>query len=260
MIYLLKINKSKRRGLLARLFSRGISIYCERISGAAFCTLSVYSERNIDWMRIASLMTKEDTLTVQKGMKIPPDVRIQTPDGDRARRELLIHGATAVAEQTGAAGAKLHTLLIDRDAEYADIIFRLVKACFAVTVFTENEGIYSAYAEKMLNELGAAPVVINDTRYAPECDIIIAPHGITGCGALPLPQMIFAPSGSDCVSVTAECIDPEDIGALEGFDIFELYDAVTHDGSFTGNAPRLTHMKFRDGFLTISELSHIFYA
>lgn len=263
MIYLLEIDVNRRGGVFSRIFSRGMKADYIEVCGVTLCRLSVRSERNIDWLRITGMLDENDLIIIQKGVHIPPDVRLQMPDSEKAQCDMLLEGVTEVVGYTCLAGVKLNILFIDRSAEFTDTVKVLIKCSQQINILTDEHEIYSAYAEKALTDIGAAPIILDDAQSIPDCDIIIAPHGLTGWGALPLPKMIFAPSGSDCVSVCDKCIELPDIfdsPAVDKFDSFALCGAICNCDEYAGEMPRTVRMKWRDRILDINELARTFYA
>ncbi len=262
MIFLLEVDKTKRKSRLSRLFSRGMNINCIQAEGAVICKITVRSETSIDWLRISSMMGENDCIAIQKSINIPIDVHLNRPDGDSAMRRLLMRGIYQVVREAHSAGARLSILLIDRDAHFGEFAVTLAPICSQLSILSEQSEIYSAYAEKAFGEYGVSPIILNSAENAPECDIIIAPNGINGCGALPLPRLIFAPYGSDCVSVSEDCINLPIIYdgiTTENYDAFALAAALDDCSEYSGSAATIKFMKWRDRISPVSELSGIFY-
>lgn len=263
MIFLLEIDKFKRKGLISRLFSRGMDINCIQSNGAALCKISVKNSQSIDWLRVQSMLADGDSIVVEKDIDAPAEIGLPQADGKKALRRLLLEGANKVITKARENGAKLTVLFIDRDAEFEKSMFMLSPACEQIYILTDQKEQYSVYSEKAVAEYGVSPIILDSADYISSCDIIIAPYGINGCGALPLPKMIFAPNGSDCVSVCEGCIElPEIFGeiSVEKYDAFSLCEAVFCCDGYSGESPHTLNMKWRDKISSTDELASIFYA
>ncbi len=263
MIFLLEIDNSKKKGLLSRLFSRSMSVSCTQQSEGALCKISVKSEKSIDWLRIDSMLGEGDFIIAQRIISVPKEADLPIPSGEKAMRRLLLDGALLTVSCAHEKGARLNLLLIDKDASFAKSAMEFIPVCEQLSVLTEQTQAYSAYAQAALAEHGAAPLILESAYYADGCDIIIAPCGISGCGALPLPKMIFAPSGSDCVGVCEKCVQlPELFRSVEvkEYDRFSLAEAIFECDDFLGAAPIPLCMKWRDKILSAEELAGVFYA
>ena len=64
MIFLLEIDKLKRKGLISRLFSRGMDINCIQSNGAALCKISVKNSQSIDCEKVASWMAVYEDIII----------------------------------------------------------------------------------------------------------------------------------------------------------------------------------------------------
>lgn len=260
MIYLLKIDDFRKHGLLSRLISRGLEISCVRRVGADFCTLTVDSRKPINWCRISAAMGKDEKLLVPRGISVPAGVPLTSPDGERIRHRMIADGAVSVLEDAAGHGAELSVLVIDKSAVYSDLIPATARCAHTLTVMTDRADLYEQTVSETIQNDGAAVMLTDDVSDVSKCDMIIAPDGIIGCGALPLPEMIFAPTGSDCVSLSAECVDLCELSDLSEYDPFALITAVYSDSGNTEYRPASVGMMQRDRMLTVQQLANRFYA
>ncbi len=263
MIFLIETNPKQKKGFIQRLFSRGMDMQYINAEPFELMKITVKSQKRIDWLRLHSSVGPDDSFIAQNGICLPDGNSLPIPDCEDAASRLLLDGAQRVIATAEKNGAALSALLIDRAAEFTHSIPSLCTVCNQLYILTDEKADYSAYSDRMLTELGTAPIILEDLGCISSCDIIIAPRGISGCGAVVLPKMIFAPSGSDCVSICRQgivlpkALDEVD---LEEYDRLSVAAAVFDCNTGEENAPHLNKMKWRDKILHSDELASVFYA
>ncbi len=263
MIFLLDDNPDLRKGIFSRLFSRGMDVACFQKDGAELCKITVKSKNSIDWLRIQSMLSDGDCFIAANSIEVPIEIELPRPDGENALTEMLLDGVHKTVLQAYKSGVALSILLIDKEAKFVESMLKLCPICEQICILTNEKELYSVYTEKALTEFGASPLILDSTEHLSRCDIILAPLGISGCGALPLPKLIFSKYGSDCVTVCERCLSlPEIFDSIntDKFDKFMLADAILSCKEYTGALPECKNLKWRDKILTVAELSSVFYA
>ncbi len=208
------------------------------------------------------MLGEGDCIIAQKDIEVPYEIHLPQPDGAMALQQLIFSAARQVVKAAHYGGARLTVLLTDRAASFIESMPALSALCAQLYVLTDENEAYCAQAEKALTEYGSAPMILDDTFSLQHCDIIIAPCGISGCGALPLPKMIFAPNGSDCISVCEQCICLPPIFDeinTDKYNKFALAEAIFCCKSYNGATPYAEDIKWRDKISHYNELASIFY-
>lgn len=257
MFYLLKCNYKKKRGLFSRLFSPSVNVMEHSLLGVRYFVLEAYTKGEPDWHRIASVLGKNEYIILPEGLTLPEGLPFKNYPTDWAKGKLIADGALSVIEQAAKQNPNLSVMLIDKMGKYAYLLPALMRCAQTVTAVTAQGEEYDQSARCLLNSLGASPLITDDATCASVCNVIIAPEGIAGCGTLPLPAMIFAPTGCDCITVGSDNINMGSFTNFEGYDKLQLAAAVFRESEFSGIAPYAESMCLRGKNVPIAELAQM---
>ncbi len=254
MIYLLSYAPKKRKGLFSKFFSSDIEVSYSEIYGIDFCVITVLSEDEIDWRRVSKLVSGE-RIILPKAMNLADKIKLNLYDTKTIKLKLLTEGALEVICLASNKGAHLSVMLLDDSADYMHLIEPLLKSAELVTVITSKVDAYNNFAQEMALCYGATPIITSDPQTVGQSGIIIAPNGIKGYGALPLPSMIFAPTGCDCVTVRGSNIDSLNLGLPNDYDMLEFLAAIESQNGFDGKLPQLNSMHLRGEDVPLERLA-----
>ncbi len=256
MLYLLKVNNEKKRGLFSRLFSSSVTITEHTLCGIVYCEIEICTGGEPEWNRILKIVGKNKRIIPQTDIKIPDGVPLCTYSEQAAVGQMLADAAVKVIESAASVNPYLSVMLIDREGKYTRLLTPLMKCAQTVTAVTAGARQYETGARCLLDGMGAHPI-ITDSAASADCNIIIAPDGISGCGTLPLPSMIFAPTGCDCITVEEENINLGDLSHLEGYGKLQLAAALMEEKEWNGAAPFAESMMFRGKSVSLEELANL---
>lgn len=257
MFYLLKCNYKKKRGLFSRLFSSGIVVTGHRTNSVNYCIAELSCTKGIEWNKIVSVVGKNEKIVLPQGVTIPENISLQSYPTENAVGHLIAQGALQVIEKASQHNHTLSVMLIDKSGKYTYLLTPLIRCAQTVTAVTASKDQYEQSAQCLLDTLGAFPVITDDTQNCPATSVIIAPDGISGCGALPLPTMIFAPRGWDFISVQSENINLGSFGQLQGYNKLQLAAAILDSKEATGQLPYAETMLVRGKNVQLDELAQM---
>ena len=251
MITLLKFMPSKKKGFIRRLFSSPIDISCRHSYGVDICTLCLDTSRDVDWRRVVQAVGGEYIIP-PIGFNLPEAVPFKRYNTQKVKRKILTDAAVIIARLAADRGAHLSVMLIDKTAEYIHLLGSLLSSANTVTVVTDMPDQYNQAASEMLSSCGASPITTDDICTVSRCDMVVAPFGITGCGTLPLPALIFAPSGYDCACVTDSsiCFD-----GFNGYSPLEVLAAMQAEPTYDQSGYRLNSLDLRGKSISLNELA-----
>jgi len=257
MFYLLKCNYKKKRSLFSRLFSSGVTVTGHRLCSVNFCIAEVGAANGIDWHKIANVIGRDEKLVLPSGVKIPDSVPLKSYPTDNTVGKLIAEGALAVIAEASKQNHTFSVMLIDKGGKYTYLLTPLMKYAQTVTAVTASKEQYDHSAKCLLDTLGASPVITDNTQTTAVCNVIIAPDGISGCGTLPLPAMIFAPNGCDFITVGSDNINMGSFVLDDEYDRLQLTAAINDSKDFDGTLPYAESMRVRDKNVPISELAQM---
>ncbi len=238
MIYIFKPEYARRKGwlrqFLHRVFGRKVTVSGVKVSGVECCLISVDAADGISWDEVDAAVGGPCKAVFPKGIVPPKDSRIIKINGEALRRRVLINGALFALETAAAEGKAVQSVaLLDRDGEYASLIEPLMKSVQTVAVVTRAEEVYTPIADRMFEQVGAAPLVTDSASTLSGCKVIIAPEGLGGFGAVEVVDVMFTPESADGFSVNAGCINaPFAPKLIAEYDAFELLTAFCEAHKF----------------------------
>lgn len=255
MLYLIRPTAIKRGGLFSKLFPPALEIKFGRLRGADCCIIEVDRDGRGDWHKICQAVGSGKPVVLPTDMKIPEFIPLCRYRTDVVKRKLIMRSALTVAELASKHGAGLDVMLIDRGAHYYDLLEPLVNCAKTVTVITSETDRYTRLCSRLTGAFGAEPIITDSAQYAKRCDVMIAPDGIFGCGAVAMPAAIFAPSGPDCISVTDSCVDPLEPEWNDRYSTLELLAALISQPGYGGELPRVHSLFVRGETVPVEQMA-----
>ncbi len=256
MFYLLRVNGKKKRGLFSRLFLPSVTMTEHQLQGIIYYEVEIATKGDIDWHRVVKAVGKDKRVIPYGDIKIPNGIPLSTYSEQSAVGRLLADAAVKVVQQAATKNPRLSVMLIDRQGKYTCLLAPLMSCAQTVTAVTAGVEQYELGARCLLEGMGAHPV-ITDSAASACCSVIIAPDGISGCGTLPLPSVIFAPTGCDCISVEEENVNLGGLSHLEGYNKLQLTAALLEEKEWQGLSPYADSLAFRGKQLPLEELVNL---
>jgi len=257
MFYLLKCNYKKKRGLFSRLFSSSVVVTGHRINSVNYCVAQVDCMKGIDWGKIVSTIGKNEKLVLPDNVTIPEGVPLQSYPTENAVGQLIAQGALQVIEMASQHNHTLSVMLIDKSGRYTHLLTPLMRCAQTVTAVTASKDQYEQSAQCLIDTMGASPVITDNAQNTAVTSVIIAPDGISGCGTLPLPAMIFAPRGWDFISVQSDNVNLGSFGQLQGYNKLQLAAAILDSKDALGQLPYAETMCIRGKNVPLAELAEM---
>ena len=257
MFYLLKCNYKKKRGLFSRLFASPVVVTGHRTQGVNYCVVEATYTKAIDWGRVVSAVGKNESIVLPHNIFIPDNIPLHSYPTQDAVGRLIANGALQVVERASQHNSKLSVMLIDKEGKYTHLLTPLMTYAQTVTAVTASKEQYEQRAQCLIDTLGASPVITDSAQDSAITSVIIAPDGISGCGTLPLPAMIFAPRGWDFISVDNDNINLGSFETIKGYNKLQLAAAIFDSNDVIGQLPFAETMRVMGQNLSIGQLAEM---
>lgn len=190
MITFLTVNKAGRSFLP---FGNKISVNVKTSGGLSVKHIEcLYRGRKIPWSKIERLGESEaQRLLVKEDMEIPQGVALRRFYSDELKSRLCLNMATEVLKIMSDSAHKLRVAVFDPDGRIADGVGAMLRFTDKLTVVTRMIDIYSAEAQRLMDECGAVLSVSRRMKALTEAQLIVAPLKLSSQLPSPKEGLIF---------------------------------------------------------------------
>ena len=174
MITFLTIDMARRRFLP---FGNKITVDVKTSGGLSVKHINCLCRKSkVPWGRIEKISEDEaGRLLVKEDVVIPEDSSVRRFADDELKSRLCLNMAVAVLKNTGGSAKKLKVAVFDPDARIADGVGALLKFTDNLTVVTRGTDIYSAEAQRIMDECGAVLNVSRRVKSLSTAGLVVAP-------------------------------------------------------------------------------------
>lgn len=174
MITFLTVGKARRKILP---FGNRISVEVKTSGGLSVRHINCLCRgKKIPWARIEKLSGNEaGRLLIHEDVEIPQEGAVRRFISDELKSRLCLNMATELLKLTADAGAQVKVAVFDPDARIADGVGAMLRFTDKLTVVTRMADIYSAEAQRLMEECGAVLNISRRMKALTDAQLIVAP-------------------------------------------------------------------------------------
>lgn len=154
------------------------------------------NSRGLDWQAICNFAGRyKNRMLLPASLQIPNPVPLCRFLPQKFDRDILTRTACKLLSLSNISLYRRIVGIIDLEGRYAGVCEGLLRYCTTLKIFTKNQPYYEAFAENMMDTIGA-PVIISDRMDClKDCVLIVCPESFSGVDTVLLPGPVLTGRG-----------------------------------------------------------------